>query len=196
VARLTGNSIIVRKADHRQCFCFLLLYSSVCYCLPVFEGFVVYNISIESDFGNWKAWETGSNVTIRFLDPHSCVSGLLIFLSISFRSKVIRDFCFDFILPWGCNFWGVLGDSRSLNACANQRDPEKVPTCFKPRRLRHHACWCDARFDQSAMKIIFKNGLSIQRKESHKVVIFHVNVVAASSNQLQLKFPHGFRSPI
>jgi hypothetical protein len=49
--------------------------------------------------------------------------------------------------------------------------PENAPPCVKPRRLSHHACLCDARFDRYAIarKKAKKNkdkNKNIKRKKS------------------------------
>jgi hypothetical protein len=62
-------------------------------------------------------------------------------------------------------------DSRALTSCAHQRDTVKIPTnCVKQRRLSHHVCFGDIRFDGYA---IARNKY---HQKSHKAVIFDVSV--------------------
>jgi hypothetical protein len=63
-------------------------------------------------------------------------------------------------------------DFRFLNVSAHQQDPQKAPTCIKPRC--HYAFLCDARFD-CYMRLREKiNKKQNVKRKSHEVVSFHV----------------------
>jgi hypothetical protein len=109
-----------------------------------------------------------------------------------FPFKSYSTFSFWLEIAIGAEILGFLGDSRPLNACAHQRDPEKAPTCVKPRRLSHHACLCDARFDRYA--IAKKKKKKNIKKKSQSRYISRMRG-APLSNRLQWKFAHLLRSP-
>jgi hypothetical protein len=89
--------------------------------------------------------------------PHFCISGLLTSFVYVFPFKSYSTFSFGLEIPIGAEiffffFWGGgFGNSRPLNACVHQRDPEKARPGVKSRRLSHHACLCDAPFGRYAI---------------------------------------------
>jgi hypothetical protein len=45
----------------------------------------------------------------------------------------------------------ISGVLDSQNVSTYQRDPTRAHPSVEPRRLSHHACLCDARFDREAI---------------------------------------------
>jgi hypothetical protein len=86
-----------------------------------------------------------------------------------FPFKSYSTFSFRLEIPIGAEILGVFGNSRPLNACVHQRNPEKARPCVKPRRLSHHAFLCDAPFGRYAIarkKYKKKKKKNIKRKKS------------------------------
>jgi hypothetical protein len=101
--------------------------------------------------------------------PHFCINGLLTSFVYLFPFKSYSTFSFRLEIPIGAEILVFFGNSRPLNACVHQRDPEKARPCAKPRRLSHHACLCDALFGRYAIaRKKYKKKLlnAIKRKKS------------------------------
>jgi hypothetical protein len=69
---------------------------------------VVFEISTGSSFGR-TAWQAGSDVTIRFLDPHFSICGLSTSFVYLFPFKSYSTFSFWLEIPIGAEILGVLG---------------------------------------------------------------------------------------
>jgi hypothetical protein len=106
------------------------------------------------------------------------ISCLLTSFVCRFPFKSYSTFSFRLEIPIGAEILAGFWNSRPLNVCIRQRDPEKARPCVKPCRLSHHACLCDAPFGRYAIarRKHTKNKIKTQKKESHKVFIFHVCV--------------------
>jgi hypothetical protein len=62
---------------------------------------VVFQISAGSSFGHEGAWQAGSDVSIRFLDPSFVLSGLLTSCVCLFPFKSYSTFSFRLEIPIG-----------------------------------------------------------------------------------------------
>jgi hypothetical protein len=105
--------------------------------------------------------------------PHFCISGLLTSCVYLFPFKSYSTFSFRLEIPIGAEILGVFGNSRPLNACVHQRNPEKARPCVKSRRLSHHACLCDAPFGRYAIarkKYKKKKKISKEKKSQSRYI--------------------------
>jgi hypothetical protein len=112
---------------------------------------VVFEISTGSSFGRYEAWQAGSDIIHSISRPHFCISGLLTSCIYLFPFKSYSTFSLRLEIPIGAELLGGFGNSRPLNVCVHQRDPEKARPCVEPLRLSHHACLCDAPFGRYAI---------------------------------------------
>jgi hypothetical protein len=103
--------------------------------------------------------------------PHFCITGLLTSRVYLFPFKSFSTFSFWLEISIGAEILGFFSNSRPLNACVHQRDPQKAPPCVKSRRVSHHTCLCDAPFDRYAIaRKIFKKRLSTEKKSQSRYI--------------------------
>jgi hypothetical protein len=104
--------------------------------------------------------------------PYFCTSGLLKSCVHLFPFKSYSTFSFWAWNPSRGRTFGGFVISRHLSAYVHQRDPKKAPPCVEPRRLSHHACFCDAPFDRYAIvrPKIFLKKISKEKKSQSRYI--------------------------